>query len=178
MRHRILNTFTGPFVIVQNDDDSVATSWLNAATRRQIARSKIDDNLLPALANKLTSYFAGKTVDFNNVPSPEGPDFYRKCWEACRRIPRGQTRSYAELAKMAGSASAARAAGQAMRNNPLPIIVPCHRVVASGGSLHGFGGTADTNSPELAVKSALLDMEQSAATKTRSSRQLQGTSSK
>ena len=84
----------------------------------------------------------------------------RRCWEACRSIPRGETRSYGELATMAGGrANAARAAGQAMRRNRLPIIIPCHRVISASGGLHGFSGSCDQGGPALAVKRALLQME-------------------
>ena len=84
----------------------------------------------------------------------------RRCWEACRSIPRGETRSYGELATMAGErGNAARAAGQAMRRNRLPIIIPCHRVISAAGGLHGFSGSSDQAGPALAVKRALLQIE-------------------
>ncbi|MCI0366406.1 MAG: methylated-DNA--[protein]-cysteine S-methyltransferase [Phycisphaerales bacterium] len=159
MRHRILDTFTGPFAIIQHDDGSLVTSWLSKSTRHLLDLSRRDPKLLPELARRLMSYFEGEHVDFSDVRTPSGGEFYHRCWNACRRIPRGKTLSYGELAHRAGSADAARAAGQAMRNNPLPIIVPCHRVIGSSGRLHGFGGTCNADAPELNVKTALLRME-------------------
>ena len=89
---------------------------------------------------------------------PEGPPFTRKCWEACRSVPFGKTITYAELARRAGSPKAMRAAGQAMRKNPLTIITPCHRVISSTGSLHGYAGATDPQSEELKRKNTLLSM--------------------
>lgn len=160
MRHRIIDTPTGLFAIIQQDDGSLGTTWVNAGTRRALRASRLDPNLVAVLARKLKRYFAGHEVDFTDVPTPSGPEFFAACWNACRRIKRGRTVSYAELAQLAGSSpSAARAAGQAMRRNPLPVIVPCHRVVGADGKLHGFGGSCDVHGRELGVKLALLRME-------------------
>ena len=122
--------------------------------------SREDRSLLPDLSRRLSAFFKGERVSFSDIATPEASEFFARCWDACRKIKRGQTRTYAELAEMAGStASAARAAGQAMRNNPLPIIIPCHRVIGSGGKLHGFGGSCDASGTELGIKAALLEME-------------------
>ena len=160
MKHRIFDTFTGPFVLIQHDDGELATTWLNAEARTMLASSHLEPRLLPELSKRLRGYFAGDIVDFADVPAPGGKTFFGKCWEACRRIPRGRTISYAELAQRAGSPGAARAAGQAMRKNYLPIIIPCHRVIGSGGRLHGFGGSCDSAGQQLDIKRALLTMEQ------------------
>ena len=112
------------------------------------------------MAARFEQYFAGELVDFGDVPTPTGSPFMRRCWEACRSIPRGETCSYGQLATMAGGqGNAARAAGQAMRRNRLPIIIPCHRVISAAGHLHGFSGSCDEGGPALAVKRALLQME-------------------
>ena len=94
-----------------------------------------------------------------DAPIPEGTPFMQKCWVACRNIPYGETRTYGELAKAAGSPKGARAAGQAMRRNPLPIITPCHRVIATSGKLHGFAGKTNLKSKELKIKHYLLQLE-------------------
>jgi O-6-methylguanine DNA methyltransferase len=106
---------------------------------------------------RLLDYLEGKCADFSNIPLdlPDGPPFHRKVWEACARIPYGETRSYAQLAAEAGSPRAFRAVGSAMASNPIPIIVPCHRVVGSNGSLVGFGGG-------LPQKKRMLEMESQA----------------
>ncbi len=112
---------------------------------------------LDQVRRELDRYFEGKLHDF------EAPldwqltrGFYRKVLRATARIPYGQTRSYGEMASKAGSPRAVRAAGTALGSNPLPIIVPCHRVLRSGGALGGYGGGLD-------VKQALLELEGSLA---------------
>lgn len=103
----------------------------------------------------IAAYCAGESVDLSGIEidvtgvSP----FFKKAWEVCRTIPLGETRSYGWLAEKMGNIRAARGAGQAMARNRLPLLVPCHRVVASDGSLHGFGGGG------LPLKSRLLEME-------------------
>jgi methylated-DNA-[protein]-cysteine S-methyltransferase len=84
----------------------------------------------------------------------DAPPFFGAAWEACRSIPAGETRSYAWLAAEAGRPRAARAAGQAMAQNRLALIIPCHRVIGSDGGLHGYGAGG------LTVKAKLLAMEQ------------------
>lgn len=93
------------------------------------------------LKEKLGRYFQGEPVDFNDEPIDvdDAPSFHRSAWEACRSIPRGETRSYGWLAIEARRPKATRAAGQSMARNRLPIVVPCHRVIASDGGLGGFG---------------------------------------
>jgi methylated-DNA-[protein]-cysteine S-methyltransferase len=94
---------------------------------------------------RLLDYLAGTPVDFSDVPLdlPVRPPFWRRVWEACARIPYGETRSYAELARELGAPGAFRAVGGAMAANPIPLVIPCHRVLGSNGSLVGFGGGLD-----------------------------------
>lgn len=107
--------------------------------------------------DRLVAYLEGEEVDFENVTLDvdDATDFYVKAWNACRSIPRGETRTYGWLAREAGRPNAPRAAGQSMARNRLPIIVPCHRVVGSNGSLRGFG----SGSERIDLKRWLLDME-------------------
>ncbi len=162
-RYRVIDTPTGPFALIQEADGRLSTTWLDLGNDGEHAlpsEAILDEALMPQLAARLELYFAGEVVDFGNVPTPIGSLFLRRCWEACRSIPRGETRSYGELATMAGGrGNAARAAGQAMRRNRLPIIIPCHRVISAAGGLHGFSGSCDQAGPALAVKRALLQME-------------------
>ena len=111
------------------------------------------------LVEQLQGYFAGTFIGKFDVSLPNSTPFTSRCWEACRNIPYGSTISYAELASNANSPNATRAAGQAMRRNPIPIITPCHRVVASTGKLHGFAGRIGSNTEELRRKRFLLDLE-------------------
>ena len=112
------------------------------------------------LRARVTAAIAGTHDDFADVALPEGTAFQRACWAACRAIPRGETRSYAWLAAAAGSPRAVRAAGQAMRRNPMPLVVPCHRVVGSGGWVGGYAGSADRGGQAVGVKTWLLALEQ------------------
>ena len=109
------------------------------------------------LRNRLLQYFDGGDIEFGDVALDveDAPDFQRRAWQACRAIPRGETRTYKWLAKMAGSPNAPRAAGQTMARNRIPIIVPCHRVIGSDGSLRGFG-SGDTR---IELKRRLLELE-------------------
>ncbi len=109
------------------------------------------------LKRKLVAYFDGEEADFTDVAIDLGgaPRFHAAAWRACRTIPAGETRSYGWLAAQAGSPRAVRAAGQAMARNRLPIIVPCHRVIAGNGDLRGFGRGAG----QLDLKRRLLDLE-------------------
>ena len=108
------------------------------------------------LCQQLEGYFTGAVVDFHQELDLEGAaSFFLRAWTACRSIPRGQVRSYAWLAAQAGNPRAVRAAGQAMARNPVAIIIPCHRVIATNGSLRGYGGG-------LELKQRLLDLERAA----------------
>lgn len=109
-----------------------------------------------ALLVKLRRYFEGEPVTFDEPLDPTiGTEFQRRVWVLTQDIPRGQTRTYGQLARMAGSPGAARAVGQAMARNPWPIIVPCHRVLGSDGSLTGFGGGVDMKRRMLQMEGAL-----------------------
>ena len=117
-----------------------ATKTAVSGRRRRSPASTKEGKHLRRVRDQLARYFAGEAVRFD-VPLDlsAGTAFQRAVWRACARIPYGDTRSYGELARLAGRPGAARAAGGAMHANPLPIIVPCHRVIRSDGSLGGFG---------------------------------------
>ncbi|HKD13947.1 MAG TPA: methylated-DNA--[protein]-cysteine S-methyltransferase [Candidatus Angelobacter sp.] len=107
---------------------------------------------------QLRAYFRGELRDFTCKLDLAGTEFQKKCWKALLRIPYGKTRSYADVAREVGRPKAFRAVGQANHNNPIAIIVPCHRVITSSGTLGGYGGG-------LHVKQQLLDMEHTQAKK-------------
>ena len=109
------------------------------------------------LRSRVLRYFNAASVTFINEPIDvdDAPPFLRAAWDACRSIPVGETRTYKWLAAQAGRPQAPRAAGQSMARNRLPIIVPCHRVIASDGSLGGFGNGA----AQLDLKRRLLQLE-------------------
>jgi methylated-DNA-[protein]-cysteine S-methyltransferase len=101
---------------------------------------------------QLEAYFAGKLRRFDLLLAPAGTTFQREVWGTLQTIPYGETLSYGELARRIGKPNAFRAVGAANGRNPLPIIIPCHRVIGANGSLTGFGGG-------LPVKRALLAIE-------------------
>jgi methylated-DNA-[protein]-cysteine S-methyltransferase len=103
---------------------------------------------------QLDEYFAGERKIFDLNLAPDATPFQSSVLEALRSIPYGETRTYADIAAAIGNPKAVRAVGGANGNNPIPIIIPCHRVVGSNGTLTGFGGGLDT-------KRFLLDLETS-----------------
>jgi methylated-DNA-[protein]-cysteine S-methyltransferase len=111
-----------------------------------------DDGLFGDAKDQLTAYFAGQLQDFDLPLKPAGTAFQMKVWALLRTIPYGETRSYGWLAGALGSPSASRAVGAANGANPLPIIVPCHRVIGANGSLTGFGGGIETKRFLLALE--------------------------
>jgi methylated-DNA-[protein]-cysteine S-methyltransferase len=116
------------------------------------APARLDD-----VRRELDAYFEGRTHGFATpVDWRLSHGFHRRAREVCHAIPYGEVLTYAELAAAAGSPRAVRAAGQAMARNPVPIVVPCHRVLRTGGGLGGYGGGLD-------VKRWLLDLEHAGA---------------
>lgn len=102
---------------------------------------------------QLDAYFAGELTEFDLPLHLVGTPFQLRVWEQLRRIPYGETRTYGELAEALGNPGAARAVGLANGKNPIGIIVPCHRVIGSGGSLTGYGGGLDRKKRLLAFES-------------------------
>lgn len=162
---RRIETALGTLVLEEHSDGAIRTWWTHLDD--DLARTAHDERLhdgrlLERLARRLVRAVKPGAApdDFSDLDLPPGPSFFRRCWSAAQRIPRGTTVSYGELARAAGGTpAAARAAGQAMRHNPVPIIVPCHRVLGAGGALGGFAGTTDGDSPALRLKRALLEIE-------------------
>ncbi len=115
--------------------------WVHAPASLRFARAQLDE------------YFAGERQHFELPLHPVGTPFQLTVWQALRHIPYGVTISYGELARRIGKPQAMRAVGAANGRNPLPIVVPCHRVIGADGSLTGFGGG-------LPIKRQLLNLEQ------------------
>ena len=111
-----------------------------------------DDACFADAASQLDEYFAGKRREFDLRLAPTGTAFQLAVLEALLTIPLGETRSYLDIARQIGRPSAVRAVGAANGRNPLPIVIPCHRVIGTDGSLTGFGGGLD-------VKRFLLRLE-------------------
>lgn len=127
------------------------------------ARQLLDDSIAQAswspgtfqdLAERLRLYFSGHEAAFPDRLDPHGTVFQRKVWEATRAIPYGETVSYRWVAEQIGNPKAVRAVGQALSRNPLPVVVPCHRVLSGNGSIGGFTGGIETKKYLLHLESA------------------------
>lgn len=111
-----------------------------------------NDRALRGVIKQVEEYDAGKRQDFEFELVPEGPDFHRKVWDELVKIPFGTTTSYGAIAKLLGHPNGARAVGVANGANPIALVIPCHRVIGSNGTLTGYGGG-------LPLKRALLEHE-------------------
>ncbi len=146
----------GELTVVADDDAIVAIRWDAEHDALDLAGVPLvepgEHPVLDAAVEQLGEYFAGARTDFDLPLRPIGTPFQLTAWEALRGIPFGETRSYGEQAAKVGDRRKARAVGAANGQNPIPIVVPCHRVIGSNGHLTGFGGGIET-------KAWLLDHE-------------------
>jgi methylated-DNA-[protein]-cysteine S-methyltransferase len=113
---------------------------------------RLDERMFADAIGQIHAYFAGELRRFHLRLAPEGTQFQQEVWRQLLTIPYGETISYGELARRVGNPRASRAVGAANGRNPLPIVIPCHRVIGASGSLTGFGGG-------LPIKAALLALE-------------------
>ena len=135
-----------------------ARPGIERAIRKEFPAARPNQRLLPDLVANLKRYFAGAPVTFTVPIDTNGmTPFQTEIYRACRGIKYGTTRSYKELAELAGRGGAARAAGTALSRNSCPIVIPCHRVLCSGGGLGGFSAPGG-----LTTKLRLLRMEAAA----------------
>ena len=156
-RHSVLHdTPVGPLTLVAVGDALVGV-WMedqrhHPGTDAHGVPADVGDPFLAGVADQLEEYFAGLRTAFEIPVAPEGTDFQRRVWAELQRIPYGETLSYGQLAQHLGSPGGSRAVGLANGRNPVGIVIPCHRVVGSAGSLTGYGGG-------LERKRLLLDLE-------------------
>jgi len=136
-------------IIVMVDDDAALTEIRLDGEQRNGPR---DAKRCSAACAQLTEYFAGKRREFDLQLAPRGTPFQQRVWRALRAIPFGVVRTYGDVARDIGQPGAMRAVGQANGRNPLPIVVPCHRVIAGDGTIGGYSGG-------LNVKHRLLALE-------------------
>jgi methylated-DNA-[protein]-cysteine S-methyltransferase len=145
----------GKLKLITNTDALVAVLWKRErGDRIKLDTPKLDPEqaTLIAAERQLAEYFSGTRTEFDLPLEPGGTKFQKKVWQALRKIPYGQTRSYLSLAKVIGAAEAVRAVGHANSKNPLAIVVPCHRVIGADGSLTGFAGGLETKAALLAFE--------------------------
>ena len=135
--------------------EAVTIGHASPASAAVVAAGEGEANWHPELAHAMTRFAAGEPVDLSGYAVPAPPTrFARRVVAELRRVPRGETVSYKALAARAGSANAARAVGGVMRGNRVPLLVPCHRVVAAGGRLGGFSAPTGVE-----LKKRLLALE-------------------
>jgi len=128
--------------------------WFNGQAQKAALGADVreDSVTLREVIHQLRAYFAGELETFDLDLAPEGTSFQQKVWDELLRIPYGETISYGQLARRIGNPNASRAVGLANGSNPIPIIIPCHRVIGSNGKLTGYGGG-------LPIKEKLLALE-------------------
>ncbi|WP_320170797.1 methylated-DNA--[protein]-cysteine S-methyltransferase [Maridesulfovibrio sp.] len=143
-------------VVVSGNGESLTSLHLNTGSGAgpiEIPDHWIrDDSMFKEAVRQINEYLAGERRNFDLEIAPEGTDFQKMVWAELCRIPWGETRTYREVAENIGKAKAFRAVGAANSKNPLPLIIPCHRVVGSNGSLTGFAMGLD-------LKRKLLELE-------------------
>jgi methylated-DNA-[protein]-cysteine S-methyltransferase len=154
MRYSIFNSPVGPLMLV--GDEKALTALYLPGRHPATAGLTRDDARFAEESRQLAEYFEGSRSSFDFPLRPAGGPFQRRVWEELRAIPYGETASYGELARRLGAPGSARAVGAANGRNPLPIVIPCHRVIGSNGQLVGFGGGLPVKQWLLALEGYLL----------------------
>jgi len=145
----------GKLMLLASEDKLLEIKFSSSTENAELSENVEENNELPIFLNteaQLDEYFRGKRDSFSIPIVLNGTEFQQKVWKQLQSIPYGETISYQQLAKHVGDSKKARAVGNANGKNPIPIIVPCHRVIAKDGSLGGFGGG-------LPIKRYLLELE-------------------
>ncbi|MEV6052865.1 methylated-DNA--[protein]-cysteine S-methyltransferase [Streptomyces sp. NPDC052107] len=160
MSHTVIDSPYGPLTLVADADGTLCGLYMTDQRHRPPEENlgPRDDDLpcFAAAKEQLSAYFAGELKQFTLELALRGTSFQRGVWQELTRIPYGETRTYGQLAGSLGNPRASRAVGLANGKNPVGIIVPCHRVIGSDGSLTGYGGGLDR-------KRRLLDFERAGA---------------
>lgn len=143
----------GPLLLI-GDENGLSRIQFATKERPHVVPENSEHNpdFFQKTIQQLTEYFQGKRQQFDIKLNPQGTDFQKKVWQQLQAIDYGETQSYADVADKVGGKNYTRAVGGANNKNPIPIIIPCHRVVGKNGSLVGFAGGIE-------VKSHLLELE-------------------
>lgn len=155
--YRHVESPVGPLLLVADGDAMRVIEFDNPRhpCKRSAEWRPGDNAVMRAAARQLGAYFRGERRHFDLPLAPQGTEFQRTVWNTLSGIAYGQTISYAELARRVGKPTAMRAVGAANGRNPLPIVLPCHRVIGADGSLTGFGGGLPTKQFLLTLEGAL-----------------------
>ena len=157
---KVIPSPVGKLRLVASDEGLAAIFWDNVRTRSVNLADVVENSAHPTLLcaeKELNEYFSRKRRVFSVALDMRGTYFQKRVWQALLTIPFGETRSYGQVANQLGNPKATRAVGAANGQNPIPIIVPCHRVIGANGKLTGFGGG-------LEIKDQLLALEGSGRT--------------
>lgn len=142
--YAILDSPIGPLTLVSRGELLCEVWFSEGSEPAEIAAAVEDHGPLEVALRQLEEYFRGERTTFDLELAPEGTPFQLRVWEQLLAIPFGETRSYGEIARAIGQPEAARGVGAANGSNPIPIVIPCHRVIGASGALTGFGGGLDT----------------------------------
>jgi methylated-DNA-[protein]-cysteine S-methyltransferase len=157
LRRREMETPIGVLTVIASDKGIARILFEKekageAALRTEVPVAEADDEVLAAAVSQLEEYFTGTRRQFDLPLDLDGTEFQRRAWLALADVPYGETTTYGQQAERIGRPGAFRAVGAANGQNPVPIVLPCHRIIGADGSLTGFGGGLD-------VKRKLLDHE-------------------
>ncbi len=144
-----VETVIGAILVASDAKAIVETHFAGAGPKPDWIR---DDHALREAADQLRAYFAGELQTFALPLAPQGTEFQQSVWRALQQIPYGETTTYSTIANRIGRPAAIRAVGAANGANPIPIVIPCHRVIGSNGSMTGFGGGIDVKRKLLALE--------------------------
>ena len=153
MYKKVMNSPVGKIEIIEENEKLIELNIYNEEKNEK--KNNIiekDTKLLLEVEKQLKEYFEGKRTKFEIPLNPKGTEFMKKVWKELLKIPYGETRTYKEIAKKTGNSKASRAVGMANNKNPIPIIIPCHRVIGSNNKLVGYALGLD-------MKQYLLDLE-------------------
>ncbi len=144
----IMNSPVGDLTIMENSGNIIEISFGKSQTCGIMNESKI----IKEATKQLDEYFKGSRTAFSLPLDPHGTIFQEKVWQALLTIPYGETVSYKFIAEMVGCPKGSRAVGMANHNNPISIVIPCHRVIGASGKLVGYGGGLDTKIKLLSIE--------------------------
>jgi len=151
--YKVIKSSIGPLVLISDKSTLICIEFGKEKVENLPNKCKKENHpVLIKTEHQLKEYFAGNRKEFDIPLKLEGTDFQKKVWQELLKIPFGKTISYQELAEKMGDKNKARAVGNANGKNPIPIIIPCHRVIEKNGKLGGFGGG-------LHIKQYLLTLE-------------------
>jgi methylated-DNA-[protein]-cysteine S-methyltransferase len=162
MHRRVWTRIESPIgeLTIVAENDAIVAIEMSPARPDATAGAVLDDAhpLLNEAKRQLDAYFTRELHEFSLPLRPAGTAFQQRVWKALERIPYGATVSYGDIARAIGAPGSSRAVGAANGANPLPIVVPCHRVIGSNGSLTGYGGGLDRKRKLLALETVALQL--------------------